>query len=74
MALLMVNMQRHGIWRGNLAKFYIVCYLLYRFVTETIRPEAVYAWRLTGYQWLALVFIPIFLILWWRDARPTRLV
>lgn len=61
-------LRRRGVWRGQLAKFYILAYLGYRFATEFIRPEARIFGGLTGYQWAALLLAPIFAWLWWRDA------
>ena len=69
MALLMHAWQRRGVYRGQLAKFYILSYCGYRVITETIRPEAQFAFGLTGYQWFALAVMPVFGYLWWRDAR-----
>jgi hypothetical protein len=50
-------------------KLYIITYLGYRFLTEFIRPEPTFASGLTGYQWAALVLIPVFVALWIRDRR-----
>ena len=58
-----------GMFRGQLIKLYILSYLIYRFVTELIRPEARLFGGLTGYQWAALVLVPLFVWLWIRDAR-----
>jgi len=69
MAGLLVILRQRGLWRGQLAKFYILTYLGYRFVTEFIRPEARIFLGLTAYQWAALLLSPIFAWLWWRDAR-----
>jgi len=68
MAGVLVLLRHRGIWRGQLAKFYILAYLGYRFVTELIRPEPRVFEGLTAYQWAALVLAPIFAWLWWRDA------
>jgi phosphatidylglycerol:prolipoprotein diacylglycerol transferase len=66
------QLQRRGLFRGQLIKLYIMSYLVYRFVTETIRPEAQLAAGLTGYQWAALVLLALFAWLWLRDARELR--
>jgi phosphatidylglycerol:prolipoprotein diacylglycerol transferase len=71
MAGLLAVLQRHGLFRGQLAKLYILCYLGYRFLTEFIRPEPRLTGGLTGYQYLALGLMPIFVWLWWRDASAT---
>ncbi|MBW8886110.1 MAG: hypothetical protein JF612_15355, partial [Planctomycetia bacterium] len=48
---------------------YILTYLAYRFFTEFIRPEPRLLFGLTGYQWAALCLAPLFIWLWWNDAR-----
>lgn len=53
---------------GQLFKLYLVAYFGYRFATEFIRPEPKLWLDLTGYQWAALAFIPLFLGLWYHDA------
>jgi hypothetical protein len=56
------------LFRGQLIKLYILCYLAYRFGTELIRPEPRLWLGLTGYQWAALALAPVFVWLWRRDA------
>jgi len=46
----------------------LIAYLIYRFLTEFIRPEPIIALGLTAYQWGALALIPVFAWLWRRDA------
>ena len=60
---------RHGLFQGQLIKLYFIVYFTYRFFTEFLRPEPVMAWGLTFYQSACLVMIPIFALLWWRDAK-----
>lgn len=55
--------------RGQLVKLYILAYLAYRFGSEFLRPEPAWWGGLTVYQWTALTLAPIFLVLWWRDAK-----
>jgi phosphatidylglycerol:prolipoprotein diacylglycerol transferase len=62
-------LQRRGLCRGQLAKLYIIAYLVYRFFTEYIRPEPRLWLGLTAYQWAALALLPVFGLLWLRD-RP----
>jgi phosphatidylglycerol:prolipoprotein diacylglycerol transferase len=69
LAAMLFALQREGKYRGNLIKLYILCYLAYRFISEFIRPEARLLAGLTGYQWAAVGLAPIFIWLWWRDAR-----
>ena len=61
--------QQRGLFRGQLIKLYILCYLAYRFATEFIRPEPRLFYGLTGYQWATLALVPLFVFLWWKDAR-----
>lgn len=69
MAAMLYVLQRRGLFRGQLIKLYILSYLVYRFATEFIRPEARLWQGLTGYQWAALGLMPVFVWLWWRDRR-----
>ena len=69
MAAILWQLQRRGIFRGQLIKFYILSYLGYRFATEFIRPEAQLWYGLTGYQWACLALAPVFAGLWVRDGR-----
>jgi phosphatidylglycerol:prolipoprotein diacylglycerol transferase len=66
-AVVLASLRRRGRFRTNLVKLYIVAYLVYRFATEFIRPEPRVVLGLTLYQVAALVFIPVFLVLAWRD-------
>ena len=72
MAGVLLALQNRGLFRGQLIKLYILIYLAYRFVTEFIRPEAKLEFGLTIYQWGALAMIPLFLLLWWKDARQLK--
>jgi phosphatidylglycerol---prolipoprotein diacylglyceryl transferase len=72
MALVLAWMRGRGMFRGQLIKLYIIVYLIYRFLTEFLRPEpAIYA-RLTGYQWAAMALAPVFVLLWAQDARSGK--
>mgnify|MGYP001295071864 CR=1 FL=1 len=62
-------LKRDGLFRGQLFKLYLLLYCTYRFATEFIRPEPRGWGGLTGYQWVALALVPVFVLLWWRDAR-----
>ena len=68
-AAVLFALQRHGLFRGQLIKLYILSYLVFRFFTEIIRPEARLTGGLTGYQWVAIVMFTLFAWLWFRDAR-----
>ena len=65
-------LQRRGLFRGQLIKLYILAYLLFRLVTEFIRPEERLWHGLTGYQWAALALMPLFAWLWWRDRAASQ--
>lgn len=68
-AVVLHQLRERGLFRGQLIKLYILSYLLYRFMTEFIRPE-VRLWQgLTGYQWAALALMPLFAWLWYRDRK-----
>ena len=69
MAAVLWQLQRRGVFCGQLIKLYILSYLAYRFATEFIRPEAQLWYGLTGYQWACLALAPVFAGLWIRDAR-----
>ncbi len=68
-ALVLAWLMPRGILRGQLMKLYLIAYLIYRFLTEFIRPEPVLALGLTGYQWACLGLVPVFVALWVRDAQ-----
>ncbi len=72
MAAILFALQRRGLFRGQLIKLYILSYLVYRFLTEMIRPEARLTGGLTGYQWASLVLIALFAWLWMKDAAAQR--
>jgi phosphatidylglycerol:prolipoprotein diacylglycerol transferase len=71
-AVVLLTLLRKGLLRGQLIKLYIMSYMSYRFITEWIRPEPDLWLGLTFYQWSALVFVPLFGLLWRRDARRLR--
>jgi phosphatidylglycerol---prolipoprotein diacylglyceryl transferase len=72
LTIILAMFQRKGMFRGQLIMLYIISYIIYRFVTEFLRPETVLAASLTGYQWACLVLIPAFAMLWARDARTFK--
>lgn len=71
-ALVMASLQRRGLFRNQLIKLYFICYCVYRFLSEFVRPEARDVVGLTPYQWTAMVIALLFSWLWWRDSlsRP----
>lgn len=68
-ALILARWQQRGWFRGQLIKLYIIAYLVYRFLTEFIRPEPAWWLDLSVYQWCALLTLPVFAFLWWRDRK-----
>lgn len=69
MAIVLWMLWTRRAFRCQLIKLYFLAYFAYRFCTEFIRPEARLFGQLTGYQWAAIVWTPLFAWLWWRDAR-----
>jgi phosphatidylglycerol:prolipoprotein diacylglycerol transferase len=72
MALVLASMRGRGFFRGQLIKFYIIVYLIYRFLTEFLRPEPAILSGLSGYQWAAMALAPVFVLLWAQDARSAK--
>jgi phosphatidylglycerol:prolipoprotein diacylglycerol transferase len=68
----LLTLLRKGQLRGQLIKLYIISYMTYRFFSEWIRPEPQLWLGLTFYQWSALAFIPVFVMLWHSDTRKLR--
>jgi prolipoprotein diacylglyceryltransferase len=60
-------------WRGWIprqrVKLYLIAYGLYRFATETIRPEPSWLLGLTLYQWAALALVGAMAVHWFVDRR-----
>lgn len=71
--LLLVWLRRRGMLPGQLIKLYLITYLAYRFCSEFIRPEPRVWLGLTGYQTAALLLMPLFIWLWYRDRAPSQL-
>jgi phosphatidylglycerol:prolipoprotein diacylglycerol transferase len=67
--LLLVWLGKRERFSGQLIKLYLLSYLVYRFLTEFIRPEAPVWFGLTGYQAAAVALVPLFAWLWWRDRN-----
>jgi phosphatidylglycerol:prolipoprotein diacylglycerol transferase len=72
LAGLLAILQARGLLPMQRIKLYILSYLVYRFVTEFIRPEDQWALGLTVYQWAAIALTPVFTALWWYDAGLVR--
>lgn len=50
-------------------QFYLIAYAAYRFATEFIRPEPVYALGMTYYQWASAVLAAGLGVQWWVETR-----
>jgi phosphatidylglycerol:prolipoprotein diacylglycerol transferase len=61
-----------GVLRAQRIKAYFLAYFVFRFATEWLRPEPRLALGLTFYQWVCLLATPLFVALWWHDARGRR--
>lgn len=70
MAVLLWKLRERGLYKRQLIKLYILSYLVYRFLSEFIRPEPRVLEGLTPYQLAALALIPLFAWLWRLDAQP----
>jgi phosphatidylglycerol:prolipoprotein diacylglycerol transferase len=61
-------------WKGALVrqrlKLYLICYGVFRFLTEFIRPEPPLALGLTFYQWAALLLSAALVGQWLVDRQP----
>jgi len=58
---------------GHLLKAYLLCYLVFRFFTEWIRPEPTLAWNLTVYQVACILLaVPLTLQWAWQVASDSR--
>ncbi len=66
--LVLLGLERAKVWTGNRIKAYFIAYLIYRFVSEWLRPEPIVGLGLTGYQWTSLILIAMFATLWARDS------
>lgn len=64
--------ERRDWFRAQRLKLYILAYLVFRFVTEFLRPEPILALDLTAYQWASLALLPLFILLWWQTARQLQ--
>jgi phosphatidylglycerol:prolipoprotein diacylglycerol transferase len=73
MAGVLVLLLRRNVLRGHHLQIYLICYGVYRFVTEYIRPEPAGPLGLTFYQWVSVVLIvgmaAQWAVEWWR-AQP----
>ena len=68
MAIMLWYLADRDLLRFQRLKFYLIAYCIYRFATEFVRPEPIFAAGLTFYQWFTL-FFAIGLTLQWNWDR-----
>ncbi len=61
--------QERNLFSGHRIKIYIACYAGYRFLSETIRPEAKIFCGCTAYQMASLLIAGLMIWLWWRESK-----
>jgi prolipoprotein diacylglyceryltransferase len=69
MACVLLEIMRQGMLKRQRLKLYLICYGVYRFLMEFIRPEEVWLAGLTAYQWGALALVIGLAAQWWVDRR-----
>ena len=74
MAGVLWQIARRGWLRHQRLKLYLIAYCGYRFASEFIRTEAVFAGGLTYYQWFVLPCALALAVQWWWDAKSIRQV
>ncbi len=65
-------LERYDLLKGQRLKAYLLAYAVFRFVTEWLRPEPVFAVSMTAYQWAALLLMIPLLIQWRLHARRLK--
>lgn len=70
-AVVLVLLERRGLFPRQRFKLYLAAYCVYRFLTEFLRPEVRLWGGLTGYQYAALALLPLIAALWRQDRAPT---
>ena len=67
--MVLIVMDRKRWLVGNQLKAYLIAYLVYRFLSEWLRPESRLLLNLTIYQFVSVVLIAALIGLWARDSR-----
>ena len=67
--IVLIVMDRKRWLVGNQLKAYLIAYLVYRFLSEWLRPEPRLLLNLTIYQFVCVVLIAVLIGLWARDSR-----
>lgn len=69
MATFLVYATAKNILPQQKLKLYLICYAVFRFATEFIRPAEVWWLGLTWYQWVVAAMAVALMIQWWFDSR-----
>jgi len=64
--------EKHNWVPGQRLKAYLIAYLVYRFLSEWIRPEARLVYGFTLYQLACVVLTALLVLLWVRDSAPLQ--
>jgi phosphatidylglycerol:prolipoprotein diacylglycerol transferase len=67
MAFVLALLLREGRLRGHHLQVYLIAYGVYRFLSEYVRPEPVWAGGMTFYQWVSLALIAAMAGQWWVE-------
>lgn len=73
-SLILVVMDRKQWLVGNQLKAYLIAYLIYRFLSEWLRPESPILLNLTIYQLVSVALVGVLVLLWVRDSRQGAVV
>ena len=71
-ALVLLVLDRKSWLVGNQLKAYLIAYMVYRFLSEWLRPESPILLDLTIYQIVSAAIAAILVILWERDSRELQ--
>lgn len=74
MAIVLLILLLSGRLRGHHLQLYLICYGVYRFLTEFIRPEPIWLLGLTFYQWAALALAVAMVLQWVMEEAQKRRV
>lgn len=72
-AVLLLIAARRGLFPAQLIKLYLMAYMLWRIVTELLRPEPRVLWGFSFYQLSSMAFLAVFALLFFLDSRKARL-
>lgn len=72
-ALALLVLARKNWLIGNQLKAYLIAYMVYRFLSEWLRPETPILLDLTIYQFVSVAIAAVLIILWVRDSRELQL-